>query len=81
MIRGFDVFNHAGFYELATYLLAAAVSFRFILWHSDGKKIIASRKWQDVRLSAPEKMVLVLEFVILFVSAFVESYGIVHLVA
>ena len=79
LIRGFDVFHHAGFYELSAYLLAAVTSFKFTLWYSDGKKIVTSRKWRDVRLNSSEKIIFVLVFVLLFCGALIESYGIAQL--
>ena len=79
LIRGFDVFHKAGFYEISAYLLAAAASFKFTLWYSDGKKIVASRKWRDVRLSSSEKIIFVTAFVLLFCGALIESYGIAQL--
>ena len=79
LIRGFDVFHHAGFYELSAYLLAAVTSFKFTLWYSDGKKIVTSRKWRDIRLNSSEKIIFVLVFVLLFCGALIESYGIAQL--
>ncbi|MCD6127585.1 MAG: hypothetical protein J7J21_04330 [Methanomicrobia archaeon] len=79
LIRGFDVFHHAGFYELSAYLLAAVTSFKFTLWYSDGKKIVTSRKWRDVRLNSSEKIIFVLVFVLLFCGSLIESYGITQL--
>ena len=79
LIRGFDVFHHAGFYELSAYLLAAVTSFKFTLWYSDGKKIVTSRKWRDARLNSSEKIIFVLVFVLLFCGALIESYGIAQL--
>jgi len=79
LIGGFDVFHHAGFYELSAYLLAAVTSFKFTLWYSDGKKIVTSRKWRDARLNSSEKIIFVLVFVLLFCGALIESYGIAQL--
>ncbi len=79
LIRGFDVFHHAGFYELSAYLLVAVTSFKFTLWYSDGKKIVTSRKWRDARLNSSEKIIFVLVFVLLFCGALIESYGIAQL--
>ena len=79
LIRGFDVFHHAGFYELSAYLLAAVTSFKFTLWYSDGKKIVTSRKWRDIRLNSSEKIIFVLVFVLLFCGSLIESYGITQL--
>lgn len=77
--RIFDVFHHAGLLEFSAYLLAAVTSFKFALWHSDGRKIVASRKWKDVKLTRSEKTFLILAFVLLLCAAFVESYGIIQL--
>jgi uncharacterized membrane protein SpoIIM required for sporulation len=77
--RILDVFHHAGLLEFSAYLLAAATSFKFTLWYSDRKEIIASRAWRDTNLTGPEKVFLVLAFVLLLCAAFVESYGIIHL--
>jgi len=79
LIRAFDVFHHSGFFEISAYLLAAAVSFRFALWYSDGKKIIKSKKWKDIKLAASEKIIFILIFVLLFCSAFIESCRIIQL--
>jgi len=78
LIRGFDIFHHAGFYELSAYLLTAVTSFKLTLWYSDGKNIVASRKWRDIKLSKSEKIIFVLAFVLLFIGAFIESYGIIQ---
>jgi uncharacterized membrane protein SpoIIM required for sporulation len=79
LVRMFDIFHHAGLLEFSAYLLAAAVSFKFTLWYSDRKRIIASRKWGHVNLTKPEKVFLILAFVLLFCGAYVESYGIIQL--
>lgn len=79
VVRIFDVFHHAGLLEFSAYLLAAITSFKFTLWYSDGKKIVASRKWKDVKLTRSEKTFLILAFVLLLCAAFVESYGIIQL--
>jgi hypothetical protein len=80
LIRGFDVFHHAGFWELSAYLLAAVTSFKFTLWYSDGKKVVTSKKWKDVRLTPSEKIIFVLVFVLLFCGAFIESYEIIQII-
>ena len=79
LISTFDVFHRSGFIELSAYLLAAAVSFKFTLWHSDGKKIIKIKKWKDIKLAISEKIIFILVFVLLFCSAFIESYRIIQL--
>jgi len=79
LIRGFDILHHAGFYELSAYLLAAVTSFKFILWYSDGKNIIASKRWEDIKLSKSEKIIFVFAFILLLTGAFIESYGIIKL--
>jgi hypothetical protein len=79
LVRILDVFHHAGLLEFSAYLLVAVVSFKFTLWYSDGRKIIASRNWKDISLGRSEKALLVLAFALLLCAAFVESYGIVHL--
>jgi len=79
LVRIFDIFHHAGLLEFSAYLLAAVTSFKFTLWYSDGKKIVASRKWKDVKLTRPEKTSLILAFVLLLCAAFVESPGIIQL--
>jgi hypothetical protein len=76
--RLFDVFHHAGLLEFSAYLLAAATSFKFTLWYSNRKEIVASRAWKDIQLTRPEKLLLILAFVLLLCAAFVESYGIIH---
>jgi hypothetical protein len=77
--RLFDVFHHAGLLEFSAYLLAAVTSFKFTLWYSNRKEIIASRAWRAIELTRPEKILLILAFVLLLCAAFVESYGIIHL--
>jgi uncharacterized membrane protein SpoIIM required for sporulation len=79
LVRILDVFHHAGLLEFSAYLLAAVTSFKFTLWYSDRKEIIASRAWKDVRLTRSEKAFLILAFVLLLCAGFVESYGIIHL--
>jgi uncharacterized membrane protein SpoIIM required for sporulation len=79
LLTTLDVFHRSGFLELSAYLLAAAVSFKFTLWHSDGKKIIKSKKIKDIRLATSEKIIFTFVFILLFCSAFIESYRIVQL--
>ncbi len=79
LVSTFDVFHRSGFSELSAYLLAAAVSFKFTLWYSDGKKIIKSKKWKDIKLTISEKIIFILVFVLLFCSASIESYRIIQL--
>ena len=79
LVRILDVLHHAGLLEFSAYLLAAVTSFKFTLWYSDRKEIIASRAWKDVRLTRSEKAFLILAFVLLLCAGFVESYGIIHL--
>jgi hypothetical protein len=63
----------------SAYLLVAVTSFRFTLWCSDRRQIVASRAWQEVSLTGPQKALLALAFVLRLCEAFVESYAIVHL--
>lgn len=77
--RILDVFHHAGLLEFSAYLLAATTSFKFTLWYSNRKEIIASRAWRDINVTRPEKVFLIVAFVLLLCAAFVESYGIIHL--
>ncbi len=79
LIGIFDVFHHAGFLELTAYLLVAVASFKFTLWYSDGKKIIKSKKWKDIKLSTSEEIIFILVFILLFCSALIESYRIIQL--
>jgi hypothetical protein len=74
-IRGF---LSTGFWELTAYLLVAAVAYRLTLWYSDGKKIIASRKFKEIKLAKAEKVIFVLGLVVLIGAAFTESYRIIH---
>jgi uncharacterized membrane protein SpoIIM required for sporulation len=78
-LRLFDIVHHAGLLELSAYLLAATASFKFTLWYTDGKKLVASRNWRDVTLTTSEKILLVPTFVLVLLGAFVESYGIIQL--
>jgi hypothetical protein len=78
LVRILDIFHHSGLFEFSAYLLAAVTSFKFTLWYSDRKKIVASRTWKDVNLTKLEKMVLILAFVLLFCAAFVEARGIIQ---
>lgn len=77
--RMFDILHHSGLLEFSAYLLAAVTSFKFTLWYSDRKKIIASREWRGVNLTKSEKAFLILAFVLLFCGAYIESYGIIQL--
>jgi uncharacterized membrane protein SpoIIM required for sporulation len=79
LVRMLDILHHSGLLEFSAYLLAAVVSFKFTLWYSDRKKIIASRKWRDVNLTQSEKVFLILAFVLLFCGAYIESHGIIQL--
>jgi len=65
--------------ELTAYLLVAVASFKFTLWYSDGKKIIKSKKWKDIKLSTSEEIIFILVFILLFCSALIESYRIIQL--
>lgn len=80
LVSTFDVFHRSGLLELSAYLLAAAVSFKFTLWYSDGKRIIKSKNLRDIKLSISEKIIFILVFVLLFCSAFIESYRIIQLI-
>lgn len=77
LARGFDL-QRAGPYEMSAYLMAAVVSFKFTIWYSNGRKIVASRKWRNIKLSSPELGVLALAFALLFRGALIESYGIIQ---
>lgn len=79
LLRIFDIVHTAGLLEFSAYLLAATTSFKFTLWFSDGRKIVASRSWREVRLVTSEKAFLALAFVLLFCGALVESFGIIQL--
>jgi uncharacterized membrane protein SpoIIM required for sporulation len=78
-VRLFDVFHHAGLLEFSAYLLAAAASFKFTFWYSNGKEVVASRARRDIELTRPEKVFFIMAFFLLLCAAFVESYGITHL--
>jgi uncharacterized membrane protein SpoIIM required for sporulation len=78
-VRLFDVLHHAGLLEFSAYLLAAVVSFKFTLWYSDGRTIIANRTWRDVTLQRSEKILLALAFALLLCAALVESYRIIQI--
>jgi uncharacterized membrane protein SpoIIM required for sporulation len=80
-LRLFDVLHHSGLLEFSCYLLLAVVSFRFTRWYSDGKRIVRSRSWREIELPAPERVLLVISFAILFIAALVESRGIVQIAA
>ena len=79
LVRILDVFHHSGLLEFSAYLLAAVTSFKFTLWYSDGKKIVASRTWKNVNLNRAEKIFLTLAFVLLLCAAFIEAHGIIQL--
>lgn len=79
LVSTFDVFHRSGLLELSAYLLAAAVSFKFTLWYSDGKKIIKSKNLRNIKLSISEKIIFILVFVLLFCGASIESYRIIQL--
>ena len=79
LLRLFDIVHHAGLLEFSAYLLAATTSFKFTLWYSDRKRIVANRSWRDVILPRSEKVFLALAFVLLLCGAFIESYGIIQL--
>ena len=78
-VRLFDIAHNAGLLEFSAYLLAATTSFRFTLWYSDGKKIVASRNWRDVTLAMSERILLALAFVLLLCAAFIESHRMIQL--
>jgi uncharacterized membrane protein SpoIIM required for sporulation len=79
LLRIFDIVHHAGLLEFSAYLLAATVSFKFTLWYSDRKRIVANRSWRDVIIARSEKVFLALAIVLLLCGAFIESYGIIQL--
>jgi hypothetical protein len=78
-IRLFDIFHHAGFWEISAYLLTATTSFRFTLIYTDGKKVIARKSWRNVIVTTSEKILFALSFFLLIFGAFIESYGIQQL--
>ncbi|MGD2143044.1 MAG: stage II sporulation protein M [Anaerolineae bacterium] len=78
LVRMLDIFHHSGLLESSAYLLAAVVSFKFTLWYSDKKRMTASRRRRDVRLTKSEKVFLILAFVLLFCGAYVESYAMIQ---
>jgi uncharacterized membrane protein SpoIIM required for sporulation len=79
IVRLFDVVHHSGFLEFSAYLLAAVTAYRITLWYSDRKSIIRTRKWREIRLTGPEKILFGLSLVLLLCAALVESYGIIQL--
>lgn len=60
LLRVFDILHRAGLLEFSAYILAAVTSYKLTLWYSDGKKVIRSRRPNDVKLDRTEKVVLVL---------------------
>jgi hypothetical protein len=78
LLRLFDVVHRAGFIELSVYLLAAVTSYKFTLAYTDGKKVVASRRWRDVRLTRSEKALLLLAFLLVLCGAIVESRAIAN---
>lgn len=78
LLRILDLSRRAGLLEFSAYLLAAVASFKFTLWYSDRKTVIASRKWKDVDLSSSERAFLILAFVLLLCAALVESRAIMQ---
>ncbi len=81
LLQVFDIFHHSGILELSAYLMAAATSYKFTLWYSDGRSIIRSRKREEIKLDTPEKICLLLVFILLICAALIESYNIVQLAA
>jgi hypothetical protein len=79
LVRLFDIAHNAGLLEFSAYLLAATTSFRFMLWYSDGKKIVVSRNWRDVALAMSERIFLALAFVLLLCAAYIESHSMIKL--
>ena len=75
----FDIIHRAGLWELSGYLLTATTSFKFTLFFTDGKKVVARRNWRDVILTTTEKILFALSFILLICGAFIESYGIIQL--
>ena len=80
LVRVFDILHHSGLVEISAYILAAVTSYKFTLWYSDGRRVIRSRRREDIKLDRSEKVFLVLAFVLLFCGAIIESYGIVQFV-
>jgi uncharacterized membrane protein SpoIIM required for sporulation len=79
LVRVFDILHHSGLLEFSGYLLAAVVSFKFTLWYSDRKTIVGRREYRSVRLTKPEKVLLVFASVLLFCGAYIESRSIIQL--
>ena len=79
LVRILDVCHHSGLLEFSAYLLAAVTSYKFTLWCSDRKRIVASRTWQEVSMTGLERALSALAFGLLLCGAFVESYALVHL--
>jgi hypothetical protein len=78
LIHTFDIYHNSGLLEILAYLLVAAVSYKFTLWYSDGKKIVLSKKLKDIKLYKAEKIILIIAFILLFLGALLESYWIVN---
>jgi hypothetical protein len=79
LVRILDVYHHSGLLEFSAYLLVSVISFKFTIWFSDRKRIIASRALKDIRLTLLEKILFVLAFFLLLCAAFIESLGIISL--
>ena len=79
LICTFDIYHNSGLLEILAYLFITSVSYKFTLWYSDGKKILSSRKLRDIQLNKNEKIILVCAFLLLVLSAFIESYWIVDM--
>ena len=79
IVHIFDVSRHSGILEFTGYILAATSSFKFTLWYSDGKKIVASKKLSDIDTTIVERIILLVAFVFILLGAIVESYNIILL--
>ncbi len=79
LLQVFDIVHHSGLLEISAYLLAAAVSYRFTLWYSDRKKVVRSRKREEIKLAKSEWLCLVLVILLLICAAFIETYNIIQL--
>lgn len=75
----FDLIHRGGLWEFSGYLLAATSSFKFTLWYTDGKRIVAQRNFREITLSVIEKILFLFAFLFLLCGAFIESYGIIRL--
>lgn len=69
-------FKGAGLLEFSAYILMSCVSFSITKWFSNRKTIVKARPWSDIRLNAVEWAIFALSFIMLFLGALKEAYGI-----